>query len=184
MVLNICPMKPSGVQFARPILPPRLQTRSQLSGGAVLVGREHHAEGRDNDIEAAIRERQASASASWKLICRPFGGGALTCAIKERGHVVRRDHVAPTPRGGERGVAVAGGDVEHVLVRAEVERLAQRLADDLQRGADDGIVARRPGALLAGLDGPKVGFWGCGILTCQLSDTSHVGSPFGWLLLR
>ena len=27
IVLNICPMKPSGVQFARPTEPPRLQTR-------------------------------------------------------------------------------------------------------------------------------------------------------------
>ena len=39
---------------------------------------------------------------------------------------------------------------------AQVEGFAQLLADDLQGGADDGIVAGRPGALLAGLDGVEV----------------------------
>jgi hypothetical protein len=56
----------------------------------------------------------------------------------------------------QRGIAVAGGDVEHLLAGPEVERLAQLLADDLQRGADDGVVAGRPGAVLLGLEGGKV----------------------------
>ena len=86
----------------------------------------------------------------------PLGGGALAGALEQRRHVVGGDHVAPAAGGGERDVAVAGGDVEHLLPGAEVEGFAQLLADDLQGGADDGVVAGRPGALLAGLDRLKV----------------------------
>ena len=64
--------------------------------------------------------------------------------------------VAATPGRGERGVAVAGGDVEHALAGGDVDGLAERLAGELQRGADDGVVARGPGALLARLDGVEV----------------------------
>ena len=77
---------------------------------------------------------------------RPLGGGALAAALQQGRHVVGGDHVAPAARRGERDVAVAGGDVEHLLPGAEVERLAQLLADDLQRGADHGVVAGRPRA--------------------------------------
>ena len=34
-----------------------------------------------------------------------------------------------------------GSDIEDVLVAAEIDSLAQNLAHDLQRGADDGVVA-------------------------------------------
>jgi len=37
------------------------------------------------------------------------------------------------PRGGERRVAVARGDVEHARPGAEIDRLAEALPDDLQR---------------------------------------------------
>ena len=77
---------------------------------------------------------------------KPFGGGALAGALEQRRHVVGGDHVAPAARGGEGDVAVAGGDVEHFLAGAEVEGFAQLFADDLQGGADDGIVAGGPGA--------------------------------------
>ena len=60
-------------------------------------------------------------------------------------------------RGGERRVAVAGGDVEHALAGAHVDGFGERFADDLQRGADDGEVAAGPGGLLALLDGGEVG---------------------------
>ena len=39
---------------------------------------------------------------------------------------------------------------------AEVERFAELLADDLQRGADDGVIARRPCGLLSRLEGGKI----------------------------
>ena len=168
MVLNSWPMKPSGVQLASPILPPRLQTRMQLGGGAVLVGREHHAEGRDHHVEAAIRERQRFRVGLAELDVEPFGGGAFAGALEQRGHVVGRDHVAPAPRGRERDVAVAGGHVEHLLPGADVEGLAQLLADDLQGGADDGIVAGGPGALLARLERREIDWRGSRVLNWLL----------------
>ena len=59
-------------------------------------------------------------------------------------------------RGGQRGVAVACGDVEHALVGLQVAGLGELLADELQRGADHGVVAGAPGSLLAGLHGGEV----------------------------
>jgi hypothetical protein len=53
---------------------------------------------------------------------------------------------------GERGVAVASGDIKDALVTAQIDSLAKSLADDLQRRADNGIVARGPRRLLASLD--------------------------------
>ena len=50
------------------------------------------------------------------------------------------------------GVAVAGGDVEHRLPGRDVDGLAETLADDLERRADDGVVAGGPGGLLLLLD--------------------------------
>ena len=47
-------------------------------------------------------------------------------------------------------LAVANG--RRRLAGAQVHRLAEHLADDLERGADHGIVARCPDRLLAGLD--------------------------------
>ena len=139
-------------------MPPGLQTRSELGGGAVLVGREHHAEGRDDDVEARVRERQRFGVGLAECRCSSRSAlGAFARAVEQRRHIVGGDHLAPAARGGERGVAVAGGDVEHLLSRADVERLAQLLADDLQGGADDGIVAGRPGALLAGLERREIG---------------------------
>jgi len=54
--------------------------------------------------------------------------------------------------GCKRGVAVAGGDVEHALAGAEVDRIAEALTDDLQCRADDGVVAGGPRRLLTLLD--------------------------------
>ena len=92
-----------------------LADASQLGRGAVLVGREHHAEGRDDDVEAAVGKRQRLRVGLAELDVEPLGLGALAGALEQRGHVVGGDHVAPAPRGGEGGVAVAGGDVEHLL---------------------------------------------------------------------
>src|SRR5262249_109280 len=86
-----------------------------------------------------------------------LGLGPQPAALEQRGHVVGGRDLAPAPRRGERDIAVAGRDVEHLVAAPEVERLAELFAHDLQRRADHGIVARRPGALLARLDGGEVG---------------------------
>ena len=59
-------------------------------------------------------------------------------------------------RGGERGIAVAGRHVEHALAGANVHGFGKRLADDLQRRANDREVAAGPGGLLALLDGFEI----------------------------
>jgi hypothetical protein len=63
-------------------------------------------------------------------------------ALDERRDVVDRRHLREAARRGQRDVAIAAGDVEHPLVAAQIDRLAQRFADDLQRRPDDGVVAR------------------------------------------
>ena len=74
------------------------------------------------------------------------------------------DDVAPAPGRGEGGVAVAGGDVEDLLSGAKVEGFAKLLADDLQRGAHNRIVAGGPGALLTDLQCCEI--WLGGRLAC------------------
>ena len=148
MVLNSWPMKPSGVQLARPILPPRLQTRSISAAALSWSGVNMTPKVETTTSKLASANGSASASASLELDRQPFGRGALAAALEQRRHIVGRGHLAPAPRGGEGDIAVAGRDVEHLLAGAQVERLAQLFADDLQRGADDGVVAGRPGGLL------------------------------------
>ncbi len=158
-----------------------LADANQLGRGAVLVGGEHHPEGRDDRVEALVRERQRFRVGLAELDVEPFGRGALAGALEQRRHVVGGDHVAPATGGGEGRVAVAGSDVEHLLSRAEIEGLAQFLADDLQGGADDGIIARRPRRLLAGLERLEVGLAdGLTVLTGGGGGGRvHVPSPFG-----
>src|SRR5262249_45184623 len=89
-------------------------------------------------------------------------GGALLAALEEGADVVGRGHLRETTRCGKRGVAVAGGDVEHALASTQVDGLADTLSDDLERGADHGVVTGGPCRLLALLDGRVVGHGGDG----------------------
>lgn len=127
-----------------------------------MVGGEHHAGGRDHDVEAAIGERQAFRIGNPERHVEAVGEGALAGAIEEGRHVVGGDDLAATPGCGQRDIAVAGRDIEHLLAGAHVERFAELFADDLQRGADHGVVARRPGRLLTGLQRRQVGRGGRG----------------------
>ena len=135
--------------IGQPDLAARLADAQQLGRGLVLVGREHHAEGRDDHIKACVGERQRLGIGLAEFDGQPLGGGALAAALEQRRHVVGRGHVAPAARRRQRHVAVAGRDIEHLAAGTKVERLAELLADDLQRRSDHRIVARRPGALLA-----------------------------------
>src|SRR5690606_20249932 len=91
-----------------------------------------------------------------------FGGGTLAGAYKKRWHVVGRDDVTPAAGGRQRDITVAGGDIENLLSRADIERFAKLLSNNLQRRADNGVVAGGPDALLTGLQGGEVGL--CGFL--------------------
>ena len=55
-------------------------------------------------------------------------------------------------RRGQRGIAIAGRHVQHALPSAEVYGLTKVFADNLQRPANNGVIAGRPGCLLLGFD--------------------------------
>ena len=157
MVLNSWPMKLSGVQLARPILPPGRHTRIISSAACSWFGvnitpkvdsttsKLASAKGSALGVGLAEHDRQA------------LGLGALAAALEQGADIVGRHHLGEAARRGERRIAVAGGDVEHALAAAQVDCLAKHLADDLQRGADDRVVAGRPCALLAALHGSEIG---------------------------
>ena len=130
-----------------------------------MVGREHHAEGRDHRVEARVFERQCLGVGGLKRNVEPLGLRPLGTAFEQRGDVVGRRHLAAAARRGQRGVAVAGGHIEHPLVSAQVAGFGQLLADDLQGGADDGVIAAGPRGFLAALEGIEV------------DGGVHIGSP-------
>jgi hypothetical protein len=94
-----------------------------------MVGGEHHAEGRDDRVEAGIVERQRLGIGLLEADLQALGGGTLGAALEQRADVVGRRHPAATSRRGERRVAVAGGDVEDALVGAQVAGFGDDLAD-------------------------------------------------------
>ena len=129
----------------------------QLCGGALGVGGEHDAEGRQDGVEGAVVEGQVFGVGDADLEGQAVGLGAAVRPVEEILDVVGGGHRAAAARRGQRRVAVAGGDVKDPPSGGEVDGLAQRLADDLQSCADDGVVAAGPGCLLAAFDGLDVG---------------------------
>ena len=145
-------MKLSGVQLARPMSPPGCRRARAPRAACSWSGVNITPKVESTTSNEPSAKGSFSASASLERHDVPLGLRAPAPRFEQRGDVVGGRHVAPAPRRGERRVAVAGGDVEHARARAQVERLAQALADDLQRRADDGVVAGGPGGLLARLD--------------------------------
>ena len=94
----------------------------------------------------------------WETPSRPaFRLGATPAAVEESGDVVDADHLAAVPCRCDRGVAAAGGDVEHAPTRMQVGGVAEVLGHEHDSRGDDGEVAARPGCLLALLDRCQVG---------------------------
>ncbi len=149
-------MKPSG-----PVREADLAAAPAHAGefdrGPLLIGREHHPEGRDDDVEAAVVERQGLGVGLLEGNGKPLGLRPFAGPLQQRRHIVGRDDVAPAPRGGQRNVAVPGRDVEHALPGPQVEGFAQLLADDLEGGAHHRVVAGGPGPVLTGLEGGVIG---------------------------
>ena len=100
--LSICPMKPCGVQLARPILPPDLQKLYHFGGGPVLIRGKHHTVGRNDDVEARIGERQRFGIGLSEHDVEAIGIGARLAARQQGRNKVGRGHRAPAPRRGER----------------------------------------------------------------------------------
>ncbi len=146
----------------------------ELARGLHLVRREHDAEGRKHDIEAVVREGKRFRIGFLEGDRQAVGFGTFAAALEQRADVVRRHDVGEAAGGGERRIAVAGGDVEDALVAAEIDGLAEHLADDLQRGAYQGVVAGAPGDLLAALDRGEIDRGGDGRLNVHCSIPSVI----------
>ncbi len=71
IVLNSCPMKLSGVQFARPILPPGLQTRASSLAALSWFGVNITPKVDITTSNDASGNGRFSASASWNWIVWP-----------------------------------------------------------------------------------------------------------------
>jgi hypothetical protein len=114
-----------------------------------MVGRKHHAERRQHGVEAAILEGQRLGVGHLKRHVQAFRGSTLGTTVEQAGYVVGGRHPATAARGGQRGVAIAGSHIQNPLVASQVASLGEKLTDELQGRADDGVVAGLPGQLLA-----------------------------------
>ena len=130
-VLNTCPIKPSGRPVRETYLSAGFADAQEFGRGSVLIGREHHAEGRDDDVERAIGERQRLGVGLLEFDGQAFGRCARATALQQTRNIIRRNDVAPAMRGGQTDIPVAGGHVEELLSRPNVEGLAELLADNL-----------------------------------------------------
>ncbi|MNY41791.1 hypothetical protein D3C86_1766300 [compost metagenome] len=64
--------------------------------------------------------------------------------------------MASTARGSECRIAVTGGHIEHAFVAEQVAGFGELFADNLQLGADHGIVAAGPRGHLTVFQGSKI----------------------------
>ncbi len=150
-----------------------------LGGGPRLIGREHDTERGQHGVEPGIGERQCLGVGRLECHLQAVGTRAFGATLEQAGDVVGRRHPAAAAGSGQRGVAVAGGHVEHLLVAAQVAGLGEQFAHQLQRRADDGVVAARPGCLLTGLEGGEVDgcIHGAGLLAVWTAAKGLPGEP-------
>ncbi len=103
------------MKLAIPIAPPGPADPEQLIGDRLMVGREHGAERRRDDVELAVRERQRLGVGDDPLdVDTPLASLVLAGRETFRRQVGGDDVRARLSRA-DRDVAGAGGDVEHVL---------------------------------------------------------------------
>ena len=124
-----------------PILPPGRHDTQQLARDLLVVGREHRPEGREDHVERRVRERQCFGIGLLEGEGQPFSRRALAGLVEQRRDVVGGGHVGEATGGGEGGVAAAGGNIQHPLTAAEVDRLAQQFGGEQDGVADPGIVS-------------------------------------------
>ena len=150
-------MKPSGVQLARPIRPPSRTTRSISRAARVWSGENITPKVESTTSKLEFAKGNASASATSKRDVQSFGLGTCLSLFKQGSNVVGGRDLGKATRRGQGCIAVSRSDVEYALSRTHIDRLGERLANDLQCRADNGEIATRPRGLLPGLDGGKVG---------------------------
>ncbi len=157
MILKIWPTKPSGVQQARPILPPGRQTRASSRAAWGWSGANITPKVETTTSKDASAKGKRFGVGLLEVDLPALGRGAQAAAFEQRGNVVGAGDASTATGGGEGDVPVARGDIEDLGPAAEIERFAQQLAGELQGGAEDGIVSAGPGYLLPGLDGFEIG---------------------------
>ena len=106
---------------------------------------------------------------------QPVGVRPASGPVEQVLDIVGGDYVAATASGGQCGVAVTGGDIEDLPAGTHVDRLAQLLSHQLQRGADHCVVARGPGGVLLLLD-CRQGLEGQGLAHVILLFAAPLGS--------
>jgi hypothetical protein len=122
-----------------------------------VVRSEHRSEYRDDRVERRVGKRQRLGVTFEQLDVEPFDGGALAAALEERGDVVDPDRGGAEPGRGDRGIAAAGGDVQHTRAGVQVGCVDEVLGDEHDPRGDGVEVAARPRLLLALLDRGEVG---------------------------
>ncbi|MNU84235.1 hypothetical protein D3C71_739480 [compost metagenome] len=128
----------------------------QLRCSLGLVRGEHYAESRKHGVETGIVKRQRFGIGHLKRHVEALSPRSVFAAFEQCGHIVGRRNQATPARSGQCGIAVAGGDVEHLLIAQQVAGFGQLLADNLQGRADHGIVATGPSGHLTVFQGSKI----------------------------
>jgi len=126
-----------------------------------------------------IRERELLGVPFVPRDRQPLGLRPRAPAFEQRRDVIEPSDLGEPARRRQGGVAIAAGDVEHELAGVQVGRLAERLADDLKGGADDGVVAGAPGDPLPALAASRMEAAGRGRFRGAAQDSCHGSSP--WL---
>ena len=88
MVANICPMKPSGVQLSRPIVPPGRQTRTSSSAAGWWCGANMTPTHEMTASNSPSSNGRCSASATCQLSVEALGLGALAAGLEQLGREV------------------------------------------------------------------------------------------------
>jgi hypothetical protein len=125
----------------------------QLVGHRLVVGSEHGAHRRGDDVEFPVAERQRLRVGLDPLELEPAGTGLAAACVEARGRQVGRDHVRSCLCRADGDVARAGGDVEHPLAgrhAARCDQLTPEAPDG--RGGEPVVVAERPHRAVGGLE--------------------------------
>ena len=153
IVRNSAPIMPSGVQLSSPIVPPGRQTRTISSAdswwcGANITPIEDITTSNDSSSNGRF-----SASASTQSSSRPTACARARPASSSSGVEIAGGDVRAGLGGGERCVARARGDVEHLHARADPGRLDEPGPEWQQERLDHGrVVAGCPHRAVARLE--------------------------------
>ena len=158
IVAKSCPMKPAGVQLASTIVPPGRVTRRDLAGAHGMARRaDLHAEHGEHACRSSRRRTAAPRRRPRPSRSRTPAFARAPRRVEQPGDEVEPGHARARQGGGDRGVAGARRDVEHLGARRDPRRGDRRRADVLHEGLGDGaVVAGRPGRAVGGLQLPDL----------------------------